>query len=79
MKVMKKNTEEAIRRRRVYDYILTVDSIFMSTWKYDLQSCGELCECFESRSVSEWSHSCFYESLSHGAKVVISTDEALLS
>ena len=32
---MKKNTEEAIRRRRVYDYILTVDSIFMSTWKYD--------------------------------------------
>ena len=34
MKVMKKNTEEAIRRRRVYDYILTVDSIFMYTWKY---------------------------------------------
>lgn len=32
---MKKNTEEAIRTRRVYDYILTVDSIFMYTWKYD--------------------------------------------
>ena len=32
---MKKNTEEAIRRRRVYDYFLTIDSIFMYTWKYN--------------------------------------------